>query len=70
MYVYKFKINASYGGGEAIVAARSALEAFGLVCKEKSYIVEHINADEAELLVDLSCDYNEPKLISCEYYIE
>ena len=70
MNIYKFKINASYGGGEIIVAARSNLEAYGLVAKTSTFILDYVKLDDATVLPDITYNGTEPSIISCEYYVE
>lgn len=70
MNIYKFKIDASYGGGEIIVAARSNLEAYGLVAKTSAFILDYIKLDDAIVLPDIIYNGTEPNVISREYYVE
>ena len=70
MNIYKFKIDASYGGGEIIVAAHSNLEAYGLVAKTSILVLDYINLDDAIVLPDITYNGTEPSIISCEFYVE
>lgn len=70
MNIYKFKIDASYGGGEIIVAAHSNLEAYGLVAKTSIFVLDYIKLDDSIVLPDITYNGTEPSIISCEYYIE
>lgn len=72
MDVYKFTCTESYGGGEAIVAARSKEEAYGTLCEQVSddYMAHNFSLRECEKLELLQADVLEPKLISIEYYVE
>ena len=43
MKVFKFTIIDGYGGGEAIIAANSAYEAYGLLVQTEPYYAEHFS---------------------------
>lgn len=72
MDVYKFTCTEPYGGGEAIVAARSAQEAYGTLCEQVKYEYDASNFSlrNCEKLDVLQADVQEPTLISIEYYVE
>ena len=72
MDVYKFTCTESYGGGEAIVAARSAQEAYGTLCEqvEYEYDASNFSLRDCEKLDVLQADVQEPTHISIEYYVE
>ena len=71
MNVYKFKlINASYGGGEAIVAANSIYEAYGVLCHTDKVASNYFDPSNCECIPSLTCDTEQPLVISLEYYVE
>ena len=71
MKVYKCKIKDNcYGGGEAIIAANSALEAYGTLCSASDFYCEWFKFDDVVELEMLTANVEEPTVISCEYHVE
>lgn len=70
MKVFKFTIIDGYGGGEAIVAANSAYEAYGLLVQTQPYYAEHFSMKSHSELEVLTANVEEPTIISIEYYVE
>lgn len=70
MKVYKFDYKASYGGGCAIVAANSELEAFGKLCDDYAYTPDYTDINHCVELQDLNTSLEEPKVIYWNMYME
>ena len=69
--VFKFVPDVPYSGGCAIIVAYTALEAFGLLCKDCPAYADEVD-QKPTIIEDLipSKDVKEPKVITCNIYIE
>lgn len=71
LITFMFTPNTGYCGGCAIVVAHSALEAYGVLIKEREYYAGQVNI-QPDVLSDLipSKDIKAPQIIIDKIYIE
>ena len=72
MKVYCFTYKGGYGGGCAIVAANSLIEAFGILSSNDEFILDYTDLEHGyeEPLLKADESITEPKVIVKKFYAE